>query len=34
LRAEVSCPQTLDIAFVKGVELQEFAPGTRKWQTV
>src|SRR5208337_4504574 len=34
LRAKVSCPQPLDVGFVKGVKLQELAPGIGKWQTV
>src|SRR5208282_4220571 len=34
LRAKVSRPQTRNVGFVKGVELQEPAPGSRKWQPV
>ena len=34
LSAKISCPQPLDIGFIKGVELQEFVPSIGKWQTV
>src|ERR1700727_2146887 len=33
LRTKVSCAQTLNVSFIKGVKLQERPPGVGKWLT-